>query len=284
MTVMAASPAALADEAAIARGKYVFDAGGCYACHTDIKGKGQPLAGGAPLVTPFGTFYAPNITPDPTHGIGRFSDEDFLRAMRRGIAPGGHAYYPAFPYTTYAKASERDLLDLKAYLFAQAPVAKGSRPHEVGVPFSFRVLLWPWRWLNFDDAGWTLRPDKSAEWNRGAYLVEALSHCGECHTPRNAIGAVDRDRWMAGAPFGTKDEKAPNLTPDASGLADWSLGDIEFALEFGATPDGGAFSGEMSEVVQFSTSKLTKADRRAIAVYLKGLPPLPSAAGGPKPR
>ena len=270
-----------ADEAAEERGKYIFDAGGCAACHTDVKGGGAPLAGGPALVTPFGTFFAPNITTDANYGIGGWSDQDFLRALREGVGPEGDHYYPAFPYTSYTKATDRDLLDLKAYLFTQPAVAQASRPHDLDFPYSFRSLLWFWKLLNFDPVRWQADGAKSQEWNRGSYLAEALSHCGECHTPRNFLGGLDREEWMAGARLGDGKSLAPNLTPHETGLASWSEGDIDFALDLGLTPKGEAFGGEMGKVVQLVTSRLTAADRKAIAVYLKGLPALPSAVKGP---
>lgn len=269
--------ATLADQAAIDRGKYIFDAGGCFACHTDTKGGRPPLSGGPALKTPFGTFYAPNITPDPRHGIGRWSDQDFIKALREGVAPDGRHYYPVFPYTSYTKASERDLLDLKAYIFAQPPVAEASRSHEIGFPFAFRPLLWFWKLLNFEAMRWRADARRSEEWNRGGYLVEALSHCGECHTPRNFLGGLDRALWMAGAVLGDGKTRAPNLTPHESGLAQWSAADITFALELGLTPRGEILGGEMAEVVARSSSRLSAADRAAVAAYLKALPPLASA-------
>jgi mono/diheme cytochrome c family protein len=269
---------ALGDQATVDRGRYVFDAGGCAGCHTDAKAGGAALAGGLALETSFGTFYAPNITPDPDHGIGRWNDRDFLRAMRDGIGPDNRHYYPAFPYTSYTGATERDLLDLKAYLFAQPSVAQASRPHEVEFPFSIRPLLWFWKLLNFDSIRW--RPDtfKSDSWNRGSYLVEALSHCRECHTPRNFLGGLDASRWFAGARLGDGKSLAPNLTSHEQGLARWSESDITLALDFGFSPDGEAFGDAMGEVVRNTTSRLTAADRMAIAAYLKALPALPSAA------
>jgi len=281
LVLVASSTAArAADDEAVKRGAYVFAAGGCLACHTDLAHNGPRLAGGPDLRTPFGVFRAPNITPDPGHGIGRWSDADFLRALREGIAPDGRPYYPAFPFTTYSHASERDLLDLKAYLFAQPPVAQPSRPHELNFPYSMRWTLWGWRFLNFTPAPWAADPARAPEVNRGAYLVEALAHCGECHTPRNWAGASVRSRWLAGAPFGV-DGYAPNLTPDSSGLAAWKASDIAYALEYGMTPDAEAFGGEMADVVKHSTSQLTEGDRAAIAAYLKALPPLPAT---PKPK
>ncbi|MBM3492326.1 MAG: c-type cytochrome [Alphaproteobacteria bacterium] len=264
---------ALAESPAAERGRYVFAAGGCHACHTDEAGGGRPLAGGPELTTPFGKFFAPNITPDPAYGIGRWSDAQFLRAMREGIAPDGRLYYPVFPYTAYAKASERDLLDLKAYLSSVQAVSQPSRPHQVAFPFSIRLLVGPWRLLNFERGAWRLDPARDAVWNRGSYLVKALSHCGECHTPRDSLGSLDRGRWMAGARMPGRRSVAPNLTPDASGLADWSEADIVAALAFGTLPQGGVLGEEMGEVVRHGTSKLTHDDRRAIAVYLKSLPP-----------
>ena len=258
------------------RGKYVFDAGGCAACHTDAKAGGASLAGGSAIKTPFGAFYAPNITPSRDHGIGRWADRDFLRAMREGVGPDGRYYYPAFRYTTYTRATDRDLLDLKAYLFAQPPVAQASRPHEVGFPFSIRPLLWFWKLLNLDLVRW--RPDatKSDRWNRGSYLVEALSHCGECHTPRNFLGGLDRSRWMAGSRIGGGKSLAPNLTPHELGLARWSESDIVLALEFGFSPDGEALGSEMREVVRTSYEP---ADRGGSDGH-RGLPQ--SLAGAPQ--
>ena len=260
------------------RGKYIFDAGGCASCHTDEKGGGKALAGGPVLKTPFGTFYAPNITPDPDFGIGRWTDAQFLNSMRNGIGPDSRQLYPVFPYTSFTKASEQDLLDLKAYLASLAPVRQQSRAHELRFPFSIRASLLVWKWLNFTPGEW--RPDAShdATWNRGAYLVEAIVHCGECHTPRDALGGLDRKRWMAGAAMSTSDLKAPNLTGGPDGLSDWTADDIAFGLELGTTPDNEAMSGEMAEVVRNSTSHLTAQDRQAIAAYIKALPPLPNAA------
>lgn len=265
------------DQAAADRGKYIFDAGGCASCHTDEKGGGAPLSGGTALETPFGTFYAPNITPDPDHGIGRWTDQEFLRAMREGVAPDGRHYYPAFPYTSYTKASERDLLDLKAYLFSQPAVSRSSQPHDVGFPFSIRSLLWFWKLFNFDPSRWRPDPTRDTQWNRGSYLVEALSHCGECHTPRNFMGGTDKKQWMAGARLGAGKSVAPNLTSDETGLAEWSDGDVAFALDLAITPDGEVLGDEMSLVVRHSTGRLTEADRMAIADYIKSLPAKPSA-------
>jgi len=256
------------------RGKYIFDAAGCYGCHTE-KG-GAPMAGGPPLVTPFGTFYAPNITPDRAHGIGLWSDADFIRALREGVSPGGEHYFPVFPYSSYTKMTTQDLLDLKAYLGTIAPSSKPRRRHEVSWPFSMRAALAPWKWLYFTAGEFKPDASRDAKWNRGAYLVEALTHCGECHTPRNFVGGLERSRWLTGARMPVGDLVAPNLTPDKTGLIDWSADDIVDALANGTLPEGGTLGGEMGEEVANSTSHLRKEDLAAIAAYLKALPPMPT--------
>jgi len=256
------------------RGEYLFHAAGCYGCHTDEKGGGKPLAGGRPLATPFGTFYPPNITPDARHGIGRWSDADFIRALREGRRPDGAPLYPSFPYTSYTRMTDRDLLDLKAYLFTREAVATPNKPHDLSPPYSWRFTLAGWQWLYLTETG--PRPDDSGkppEWNRGRYLVDALAHCGECHTPRDALGGSDRDRYLAGNPNGPDGDKVPNITPHPkSGIGNWSPGDITLLLEIGLLPDGDVAGGAMAEVVRNSTSKLTAEDRAAIAAYLKAIP------------
>ena len=256
------------------RGAYIFAAGGCATCHTDSKNQGRPLAGGRALPTPFGTFYSPNITPDPTYGIGGWTDADFIRALQQGIAPDGSRYYPAFPYTSFAGMSEQDLLDLKAYLFTQPAVAQPDKPHELKFPFSWRFLVRAWRLLYFSGGDPTAPANPPPEIARGAYLVDVLGHCGECHTPRNMLGAMDRSRWLAGAVDGPGGDVVPNLTPAKTGLADWSASDLETVLESGLTPDADFVIGAMTEVVDSTTSKLTTADRKAIVSYLRALPPI----------
>lgn len=266
---------AAADEAALKRGKYVFDASGCANCHTDRKNKGPLLGGGAAIKTEFGTFYGPNISPHPERGIGKWSEADFIRAMREGVSPGGTHYYPAFPYTSFTLMTDQDIKDLRAYIFSLPPVDRPSRPHELGFPYNIRTGLWFWKMLYLDTGPFKPRADKSPEWNRGAYLVEALTHCGECHTPRTALGGMKRTQWMAGNAKGPDGERIPNITPDPkTGIGKWSLDEIVDSLETGSLPDGDEFGSLMYDVVQHGTSKMSDADRRAMAVYLKSLPPI----------
>lgn len=271
---MLVAPEALAQTGSADRGKYIFNAAGCYGCHTEAGG--SPLAGGGPLRTPFGTFCAPNITPDPDHGIGKWSDQDFVQALREGVSPQGQPYYPVFPYSSFTKMKTQDLLDLKAYLGTVAPVKRPSRAHDVRWPFSMSTALIPWKWLFFNAGEYKPVAGRDEIWNRGAYLVEAVAHCGECHTPRNWFGALKTQYWMSGARMPTGNLVAPNLTPDETGLAKWSEADIVDALEIGTLPEGGTLGGEMGEVVSNSTSRLRPEDREAIAIYLKSLPPLPT--------
>jgi mono/diheme cytochrome c family protein len=272
--VLALASPASAQSGSPERGRYIFDAAGCYGCHTQAQG--APLAGGPPLRTPFGTFYAPNITPDRAHGIGQWSEADFLRALRQGVSPQGRHYYPAFPYSSYTKMTTQDLRDLRAYLATVPPAAKPSRPDEVTWPFSWRAALAPWKRLFFTAGEYKPDPAHDAQWNRGAYLVEAVTHCGECHTPRNFLGGLERAQSLTGARMPGGELVAPNLTPDKSGLADWSAADSVDALTDGTLPEGGTLGEEMGEVVRNSTSRLRPEDRAAIAAYLKALPPLPT--------
>lgn len=260
------------------RGAYLVRAGGCVGCHTDEKGGGPPFAGGVPIETPFGTFYSPNITPDPETGIGGWSDAQFLAALKRGERPEGGAYYPAFPYTTYAKMTDEDALAIKAYLSSLPPARKANRAHELKLPFGWRWTAGAWRTLFFEDGPFRPEPARGPEWNRGAYLVEALAHCGECHTPRNAFGALQRDMWLAGTREGPEGEIAPNITPDArTGIGDWSEGDIVTLLKEGITPEYDDVQGTMEDAVRYGLSHLTDADLKAIAVYLKSVPPIENA-------
>ena len=268
-----AAPAAETD--AVARGRYLFDAGGCAACHTDFKNKGPLLAGGRALKTPFGVFYSPNITPDPEHGIGGWTVEDFMRAMRQGLAPDGTPYFPVFPYPSYTGITDDDLRDLRAYIFSLAPVAKPNRGHQVKAPFGWRFLLYGWRWLYFEPGPFRPHPERGKAWNRGAYLVEALAHCAQCHTPRNALGALDPALSFAGNPDGPEGDLVPNITPHReTGIGGWTDDDLDSLFRMGMTPDGDFVGGSMAEVVEHTTGRLGESDLRAVIVYLRALPPI----------
>jgi len=261
------------DESAVKRGAYLFAAADCVSCHTDVKNKGARLAGGRALKTPFGTFYSPNITPDPKTGIGTWSEADFHRALREGKRRDGAYLYPVFPYTSFTGMTNQDIADLYAYLRTQKPAVQPDKEHDVRFPFGFRPLLWGWRTLYFTEGPLAPVPGRSAEWNRGRYLAEAVAHCEECHTPRNFLGALERDRAFAGNPDGPDGQKAPDITPDiATGIGKWKLDDIIEVLATGTKPDGDFVGAGMAEVVD-GTAKLSDADRRAIAVYIRALPP-----------
>jgi len=270
-------PAAAAEMTAAQRGEYVFRAADCEGCHTAVKPKGKLLAGGRPLVTQFGTFYPPNITPDPRYGIGNWTFSQFARALRDGEG-SGTVLYPAFPYPSYTGMTDADLHDLWAYLRTVPPVAEPSRNHDLNFPYNIRLLTWPWRWLFFKEGGEPIDKSRPAIWQRGAYLVRSLGHCGECHTPRNFLGGVDNSRELGGNPDGPEGKHVPNITPDPKkGIGDWSVDDIAAYLESGITPDNDFAGGPMAEVIENSTSKLTDEDRKAIATYVKSVPPV----GGP---
>ncbi len=256
-----------------ARGKYIFHAAGCQSCHTDEKNKGALLAGGPALKTPFGTFYGPNITPDPAHGIGAWSDADFVRVLREGVSPTGAHYYPALPYTSYAMMSDQDIRDLKAYIFTLPPVATANKPHELNFPFNMRWALGLWKFLNFKPAA--LDPERDEQWHRGRYLVEALGHCAECHTERDFTGGLKTKRWMAGSPDGVEGDATPNITPHPdTGVGRWQADDIAFMLKTGIMPEGDSLGAQMADIVEHSTSKLRDDDLAAMVAYLKSLPPI----------
>jgi mono/diheme cytochrome c family protein len=273
------TPARAADQAAIARGAYLAAAGDCAGCHTDKKNGGADLAGGKPLVTAFGTFFGPNITPDPETGIGTWTEDQFQRALREGIDEHGQYLYPVFPFTSFTNISDADVSDLFAYLQSVPPINHPTPSNAVKVPFGWRPLLFFWRALYFTPG--PLQPvpapnnTPSDEWNRGRYLAEAVGHCQECHTPRNFLGGLDRSRAYAGNPRGPDDNDAPDITSDKKdGLGDWKIDDIADVLKSGMTPDGDSVGGGMTDVVD-GTGKLTDADRHAIAVYIQSLPALP---------
>jgi mono/diheme cytochrome c family protein len=262
----------------IANGETLFTIGGCVSCH---KTPGQDdrlyLGGGLGLASPFGTFYAPNISPDPQHGLGRWSELDFVDAILRGVGPEGQHLYPALPYTSYQRMSVKDARDLFAYLKTLQPVAEPSKAHDIPFPFNIRRLLGGWKFLYLDEKPFVPDPSKSAAWNRGAYLVEGPGHCAECHSPRNALGAIVADRRFSGGPDPEGKGFVPNITPSEDGIKAWSEADIAEFLKSGLTPSFDSAGGSMAEVIQ-NTSRLSDADRAAIATYLVSLPPLPGKA------
>jgi len=255
------------------RGAYLTNAGGCIACHT--LDEGQLMAGGRPLESPFGTFYSPNITPDRATGIGDWSDAEFIAAVREGVNPDGEHYYPAFPYPSYTGISSNDLLDIKAYLESLPAVSAASREHDLVWYAQWRAPLYFWKWLYFSSARFTPQNDRDIAWNRGAYLVRHLGHCGECHTPRTILGGSRNDLELAGAPGFGDAKAAPNLTPHADGLQNWRRSDTELFLEIGMLPNGDFAGGEMSVVIDENTALLTSEDRAAITEYLRQLAPWP---------
>ncbi len=270
--ILLAAVAESAQENLVERGKYLVYAGGCISCHTEDVDDAIPLAGARAMESPFGTFYSPNITPDGDTGIGNWSDDDFVNAFWDGVSPEGEHYFPAFPYTSYTGASRDDLLAMKGYLFSLEPISKESKEHDLAWYMSTRLAAGAWKELNFDAARFTPDATKDDVWNRGAYLVRHLGHCGECHTPRSTMGVLDADMEMAGSTLG--DEKIPNISQHrVDGIGRWSASDIEYFLDIGMLPDGDFSGSSMGDVIEDNTTKLTPADRKAIATYLKTVPP-----------
>ncbi|UGV25916.1 c-type cytochrome [Rhodopseudomonas boonkerdii] len=262
----------------VANGKLVFNAGGCASCHATPKQDDKlRLGGGLPLTSPFGTFYAPNISPDPTAGIGRWSDADFVTALLKGTSPKGEHYFPAFPYTSYQKMTSGDARDLFAYIKTLPQVAGKAPDHDVGFPFDLRRNLGVWKWLFLDGKPFVADSSKSPQWNRGAYLVNALGHCAECHSPRNVLGGLEEKQRFAGGPNPEGQGWVPNITQ--RGLKDWSEKDIAYFLKTGETPEGDTAGGSMAPVIR-NTTQLDDDDRAAMAIYLKSLP---AVEGPPKP-
>jgi mono/diheme cytochrome c family protein len=263
-----------AGQTQLKRGEYLFNIAGCKSCHTDTKNKGKLLAGGTPLKTPFGTFYGLNITKDKAFGIGKFTDEDFIRALREGITPNGQHYFPAFPFTSFTKMTDQDMRDIKAYIFSLPAVAQPNKPNEIAFPFSIRLLQIGWKLLFFKKGVFKPNKEKSKEWNRGAYLVQALAHCSECHTPRNILGGSDTSKFLAGTPDGPGGDLAPNITPDPeTGIGKWPATEIADVINFGMLPDGDFVGSSMADVSE-NLAKLTPQDLAAIVVYLQSLPPI----------
>ncbi len=274
--VAAGAVPAARGESLLERGEYLVAAAGCSNCHTDENG--GFLAGGRALNTPYGTFYTPNITPHREYGIGAWTEAEFLRAMKAGLAPDGGNYYPAFPYVAYAGMRREDVLAVKAYLDSIPPVARPNRRHRLPWYLRFRPGLWLWKFLYLAPRGAGAAGDPDPERRRGAYLVNALAHCGECHTPRDWLGGLIESQRHGGTAHGPDGEAVPNITPDRqNGIGKWSDGDLSFYLETGLTPDGDAAGGAMAEVIDNVTSRLTKQDRQAMVRYVMSLPAIENA-------
>ncbi len=273
------TPGSLPPRAAdLANGATMFHAGGCASCHaTPGQDDKQRLGGGLALATPFGTFKVPNISPDTRMGLGGWTEEQFVDAMRRGIGRKGEHLYPAFPYTSYQRMSVGDVRDLFAFLKTLPPDARPSEPHALGFPFNIRLGLGLWKLLYLDGRVFAADPAKSAELNRGAYLVEGPGHCAECHSPRDLFGGIVPARRFAGGMDAEGREWVPNITQHADGIASWSEEEIALMLENGLTPSFGGVASTMAAVVA-NTGKLTPQDRAAMAAYIKSLPPRPGKA------
>ena len=263
----------------LANGQVMFNAGGCASCHAVPD---QPdrlrLGGGVAIKSPFGTFYAPNISSDPTDGIGKWSDAEFVNAVMHGVSPDGQHYFPAFPYTSYQHARREDVLDLFAYLKTLPPVAGKVRDHDLPFPFSIRRNIGIWNLLFFK--GGLVIPDqsRSPQWNRGAYLVNSFGHCAECHSPRNALGGIISGERFAGGPNPEGEGWVPNITQKR--LGEWSAKDIAYFLKTGELPDGDSVGSAMTRVIK-NTSQLPDEDLAAMADYIKSLPP---GDGPPRPK
>ncbi|MCI1001791.1 MULTISPECIES: c-type cytochrome [Ochrobactrum] len=261
------------------RGEQVFWAGGCASCHAAPGAAGDArkvLAGGYELVSDFGTFVVPNISPSE-QGIGTWTIQDFANAMLKGVGKQGEHLYPSFPYTSYTRMEPQDVADLYAFMKTLPPSDNVAAPHKLGFPFNIRRSLGIWKHLYLSDAPAVDIADASDLVTRGQYLTEALGHCGECHTPRNLIGGLQTSQWLAGAlsaETGSDGKKSvvPNITTGEGGIGDWSENDIAYALQSGFTPDFDSLGGSMTDVVS-NMAHLTEADRAAIAAYLKAIPP-----------
>lgn len=268
-------PESLATASLVTRGEYLARAADCIACHT-VKG-GVPFAGGLAFNLPFGTLYSPNITPDKETGIGSWSDAEFLKAVHKGIDDEGTRLYPVFPYAAYSMMTDGDVLAIKAYLFSLAPIHASAPANTLAFPYNQRWLMVFWSMLFNPDRRFEPISEHSAQWNRGAYLAEALEHCGECHTPRNLAQALDNRRKFAGAV--TAGWTAYNITQDKiSGIGEWSDETLRDFLAHGHAAGHGTASGPMGEAVDDSLRHLAPEDTEAIAVYLRSVPPISDPA------
>ena len=250
------------------RGEYISKLAGCVACHTNPKAADGLLAGGLPIETPFGIFVGPNITPDPETGIGNWSLDDFAGAVINGRSPDGSHYYPVFPYASYGGMSEQDLVDLWTYLKTVPARKTTAQANQLSFPFNIRLLMAPWKTLFLVSKPWSPTPEKSESWNRGAYIVNALGHCGECHTPRGPFGNALNSRKLSGSLTGPGGEKVPSITAEDLAKAGWTPSLIAIGLKIGITPTGDFLGGSMGEVLSDSTSHYTDEDLAAVGAYL----------------
>ncbi|UZE49843.1 cytochrome c [Rhodopseudomonas sp. P2A-2r] len=281
LPAVALSAASPTGQDLIAKGEYLAKAADCAACHTAPGG--MKLAGGLAFKLPFGTIYAPNITPDREFGIGAWSDAEFVRALRKGLGRHGEDLYPAFPYTSFALLSTDDALAIRAYLASVSAAAVPSRPNDLWFPFNQRYVMRGWKLLFMPDGPYAPDRSKTTEWNRGAYLVEALAHCGECHTPRNLLFATKSDAKFSGAVV--EGLKAYNITPDRqSGTGEWTDAELAAYLSSGHAEGHGGTSGSMAEAVNLSLRLLSAHDIASMVTYMRTVPSLPSTLAGPVER
>ncbi len=277
--IVLSGDAPLGHQPDVTAGEQLFWTGGCASCHASPVGgkraRGDArlkLGGGLELDTPYGIFRVPNISPH-ADGIGGWSGSDFVNAMKSGVTPDGRHYYPSFPYASYAKMTTADVLDLKAFLDTLEAIPGRVAGHELRFPWSFRrgIGLWKRRYLS--EAPIIEFDADDAELERGRYLVESAGHCGECHSPRDRFGGLDTRRWLGGAPNPDGRGRVPNITPAGKNTAGWSAGDLEYYFESGFTPDFDTVGGSMV-AVQENLAELPASDRKAIAAYLKAIPPV----------
>ncbi len=253
----------------VTRGEYLARAGDCIACHT--ASEGNIFAGGRAMPTPFGALYSSNITPDLETGIGKWTADEFYKAMHTGRFPDGGLIYPAMPFASYSKVTREDSDAIFAYLKSIPPVNQKNRPHDLRFPYNNRQLILGWRTLYFTEGEYKNDPTKSEEWNRGAYLVEGLGHCGMCHSPINALGGTSQADAFKGGLIPMQDWYAPSLTSNREGgLGDWTIKDISDLLQTGISMRGVVY-GPMAEVVHNSLQYLDDQDTKAMAVYLKSI-------------
>ncbi|WP_162918516.1 c-type cytochrome [Taklimakanibacter deserti] len=262
-------------QANAANGELVYTIGGCINCHKPDPANASADAalpsGGAPLKTPIGVLYPPNLTPDPATGLGKWSELDFINAVQRGISHSGSNDIPAFPYTSYAAMRTEDVLDLHAYLMTLKPVAAENKPDDIPFPFILRRGVGLWKWIGFSDAKWQPDPKQTASWNRGAYLVNGPGHCGECHTPRTIFMVRDDARAFAGGPHPEGDGRVPSLRGLIERKRYKDAKDLVSAMQFGETLGYDELSSGGMGAVQTNLSKLPEADLQAIAEYLVSL-------------